>query len=601
MAEPAEDIAPVVESIVRSESPLGTILSTDAEDDGATMPGGGPDLIGLTSTFGSFDTTTATALHPDDPLLSSTAPTMILRSDSPVAAKAVTTERKHELLLMARADRVRWIYQVPLPYQTGSAHLSPLETFLEQSHASRYLPSAKVILEHLYGQNHGDIDKKQQQPRPQPNARLMAETQADDLYPSGPQMLKRELSVAREPVLSILKRYDMFLKYLEETAVLVQGMRSFCRNFNKTHCVVVVSNEAAAAAATTTAMSNNNRDVAIVQMQTYLQATAKSVKDKASLESFIFGHCRSTVERLVPVPAGQAEAFTTKMAALQFITATHLDIAIDESLLPVATLQSVDSFHSTYEKLQRILHVYHGVHDALKAVNETKLPSADDVLPAIILTVLRAQPVNLLWNLKFIEEWSPAEYLRGEAGYSFTNLFGAVQFLEDLTDPTSLSISADEFHTKMAAWRQSMDERHKNHVQQDHVPKMDALLDGSSSHEVQEIRVPTANEIRQARNNGEIINLEWALAWQKGLPPVQESTTEGPAVTERRQYSFLASRPEDIRLKDLPDLLGEYRDLFEAMERLRAEKAAESARARRKKNDVTERDLIDVARSLNLL
>lgn len=528
-----------VESIVRPESPLGTILSTDAEED--TTPG-----IGVTPSFGSFDTNDALPL-----------PTI---QANPLS-KAVTTERKHQLLLMARADRGRWIYQVPLPYRTVPSGLTPLETFLEQSHASRYLPSAKLILNHLYGQSQAAAD-----------ARLNEETKATNaLFMSGQQILKHELDKADEPVATILKKYQIFLKYLEETGVLVQGLRSFCRSYNA---------------------PNDDRDLqtAIVQMQTYIQATSKSVDDKASFESFIFGHCHSTIEKLVKVE-GEV-AFTGKVQSLQFIESRHLDIKVNESLLPLEALRSVDTFHSVYEKLQRILQVYHGVNEALKAADTDMLPSADDVLPGVIFTVLRAQPVNLLWNLKFIEDWSPPEYLRGEAGYAFTNLFGAVQFLQELKDPSSLSISQEEFTTKIAACRTIIEER-QNKIA--HVPKIDILEE-----EKEETRFPTARDIRDARKKGEVIDIEWALAWQKGVPPAAE---EQPSATntERRQYSFLASSPDDIRMKDLPALLEEYRDLFETSERMRTEKATESARARRKQTEVAEQDLIDVARSLNLL
>lgn len=543
MAEDNAKLDQPVESIVRSESPLGTILSADAEEDGTTTPG-----IGVTPSFGSFDTN-------DD---------LPLPIVNPVS-KAVTTERKHELLLMARADRGRWIHQVPLPYQTVPSGLTPLETFLEQSHASRYLPSAKLILSHLYGQSHAAAD-----------ARLNDETTQENgaLYMSGQQVLKHELDKAEEPRASILQRYQMFLKHLEDTGVLVQGMRSFCRSF-------------------TTPTDDRDLQTAIIQMQTYIQATSKSVDDKASLESFIFGHCRRMIEKLVKVEG--EDDFKDKLESLQFIESTHLDIKVDENLLPLNVLQSVDSFHSTYEKLQRILQVYHGVNQALKSADADKLPSADDVLPGVIFTVIRAQPVNLLWNLKFIEEWSPPEYLRGEAGYAFTNLFGAVQFLQDLKDPTSLSISKEDFTTKMAACRKSMEERENRTGA---IQKIDVVEE--EKQKTEETRFPTASDIQEARKRGEVIDIEWALAWQKGLPPAAESPA-APTISGRRQYSFLASRPDDIRIKDLPDLLGEYKDLFETTERLRTEKATESARARRKQTEVAEKDLIDVARSLNLL
>jgi len=49
-----------------------------------------------------------------------------------------------------------------------------------------------------------------------------------------------------------------------------------------------------------------------------------------------------------------------------------------------------------------------------------------------------------------MEEWSLEEYFRGEAGYAFTNYHGAVQFLFDLKDASSLT------HCSMATDQRNM-------------------------------------------------------------------------------------------------------------------------------------------------
>jgi hypothetical protein len=146
-----------------------------------------------------------------------------------------------------------------------------------------------------------------------------------------------------------------------------------------------------------------------------------------------------------------------RVNALQFVTAAHLEVACLQHLStahdvpailqePVEALLSVALHHAPYEKLQRILAMYHAINVALsQTLNPTtttttptennlpkKLPSADDVLPTIILTVLQARPQRLLYNLQLIEDFLPPEQLRGEAGYAYTNLYGAIQFLTDL-------------------------------------------------------------------------------------------------------------------------------------------------------------------------
>jgi hypothetical protein len=142
------------------------------------------------------------------------------------------------------------------------------------------------------------------------------------------------------------------------------------------------------------------------------------------------------VEKLFWTPEAVAKdkSFHEKLQMLQFITPKHLDIACladaEEQLVkellqaPINELLAIDAYHSVYEKLQRILALFRCVNNAIKAALNRhdsereeatkKLPSADDILPTMILTVLRALPDRLHFNLSLISEFSPHHYLRGE-------------------------------------------------------------------------------------------------------------------------------------------------------------------------------------------
>ena len=385
-----------------------------------------------------------------------------------------------------------------------------------------------------------------------------------------------------------------------------------------------------------------------------------------ALESFLFVQCYAHWESLLWTPAAQAKdkAWTERLNDLQFVTAQHLDIAcladrsssscsdgadhkndindnyIDDILHEAKeALLSVNLYCSIYDKLQRILAVYKGVNKALStALNKnrpsssttTRLPSADDVLPTIILTVLRAKPEKLLWNLQMVEDYSPPEYLRGEAGYAFTNLYGAVQFLQDLdlNNPKSLSIPPEDFRKGLEACRQQSEERIRNSsmmlsklsTSRANNDDTDAVKYSNGDGSFLPMWIPPM-DIRQARQRGETINAEWVQRWQAehspltkyesgdDLPIAMLKADDHTAATEEpleglptgftRSYTFLTTRPEDIKLSDLAPLLSEYKMLVHVTERLLSERQAKSTAERRARAERAERDLYDRVRQVD--
>jgi hypothetical protein len=73
------------------------------------------------------------------------------------AAETVSVERKEQLLLEARVNRLQWIHQVPLPYRKAESPDDPwikndeLANFVNTCHAAALMPSTTKILSHLYG------------------------------------------------------------------------------------------------------------------------------------------------------------------------------------------------------------------------------------------------------------------------------------------------------------------------------------------------------------------------------------------------------------------------------------------------------------------
>lgn len=539
---------------------------------------------------------------------------------APEAAPSVTPDRKNELLLQARADRISWIQAVPLPYEISrSTDNDPWNqddrlALLKDSNAVQSLPCIPQVLSSLYGME-------------QSTSADVAERIQSKLEPLGlnrdecqlattsftKQFLAAELSNATDKQQqALLENYHNLLTKLKtpECATLVQGMRRFIRN-----------------------MPPPDEEIQL-SMRSYLTSTFESLKSHAAwkgagvdedvkhaLESFLYGQCREQVETALKDEVKKDTEFLDRLNSLQFVTPAHLEVAClvdadaDELLKEaIDTLLSVDSYFSPYEKLQRILKVYHCVNTALsKSLNKdggSRLPSADDVLPTLILTILRSKPQRIVSNLRMIEVFCPPEYLRGEAGYAYTNLYGAFQFLRDMNmdNPESLSISPDEFHQALEKSRASA----KTHLEQ-------VTANGESEESKKEdvilpVEIPV-REVRAARLQGDTVDLKWAKRWQVEHGADQNTTSSAEVDTRReradslpdtlpsgfsRSYSYMVTRPEDIRVTDLHQLLAEYRMLVHATEQLLGERTARMAAERKERYARTRSALLTRAAEVDL-
>jgi hypothetical protein len=439
---------------------------------------------------------------------------------------------------------------------------------------------------------------------------------------SGNQALEEELESSTGDLSEILRHYRDFVIKLErpECANLAQGMRNF---------VVKLSKEPIEDLASKLRSYIDSSFEAIKSHKAWKESgTGEHVKH--ALESFLYGQCRDKIEASLEEELPYDAEILERLNSLQFLTPSHLEIEcisgdddVDTLLSePVAALQSCALYHSPYFKLKRILKVYHGINVALKrALNSgtesgSKLPSADDVLPTLILTVLRARPSQLISNLRMIEIFAPSEYLRGEAGYSFTNLYSAVQFIRDLQmdEPETLSISADEFRKGLAEYRSSCEAKLSSHS------RPETVLEVNTGDNEENLRIPLdvpVSEIRAARLRGEAVGVDWALKWQVDqasaasdlLPPSGESTDQeasdrgsvmdGLPAGFSRSYSFLTCRPEDIHIADLPQLLKEYRMLVHTTEQLLAEHSTRHSGERKERVSQQRKALLDAAAEID--
>ncbi|KAL7549313.1 hypothetical protein ACHAWF_017667 [Thalassiosira exigua] len=375
----------------------------------------------------------------------------------------------------------------------------------------------------------------------------------------------------------------------------------------------------------------------------------------ACLEAFAYGKIRRSVDAVleaerIPDADGTKAAeerdreLHLKMRSLQFATPAHLEIGcltsrgIEDADLSnaVERLRSVERADSPRQMLRSILGAHRAVVAALNAAAEVggggDPPGADDVLPALILALLRAAPPGLPSALRLVETFAhPSSIRGGEGGYALANLCGALQFVRELDveghlaevtlggmgEGAVLHLSPEDFRKALEGRRRRMreEEEEEKREEEERMTAMRMEVDGSGVHPLDaegdgvrcdvvqerpvEVRI-AARRVREARLNGEAVDLAWALrvpddfplAGAKGsasdplaatLPPEDPPLPPGFA----RSYRYLSVRPESVGVRDVPRLLNEYRSLVRATEALLAERteAREAERRRRRREE----------------
>ena len=81
-------------------------------------------------------------------------------------------------------------------------------------------------------------------------------------------------------------------------------------------------------------------------------------------------------------------------------------------------------------------------------------PGADELLPMIILTIVKVKPRRMHSLLAYLNNYTAESKMDSETGYLITHLMSAVQFLGDL-DSSGLTIASHEFEGKMAMCKES--------------------------------------------------------------------------------------------------------------------------------------------------
>lgn len=181
------------------------------------------------------------------------------------------------------------------------------------------------------------------------------------------------------------------------------------------------------------------------------------------LEAFLMEKVYSRALTPTPDAARQDEALHMRLKSLGFVSFRHLDLPIPRSKEEqlaweqlVEQLRSLVLFVSPRRKMDCVLRVCQDLTTLLSRQHPAgRLPSADEFLPGLIYLLLRANPRELKRNVNFILEYRSQSKLVSEPGYFFTHLVSSVAFLEEVNG-SLLTISPEEFEEGLRRSKQAM-------------------------------------------------------------------------------------------------------------------------------------------------
>lgn len=142
---------------------------------------------------------------------------------------------------------------------------------------------------------------------------------------------------------------------------------------------------------------------------------------------------------------------TDKIKIYSWVREEHLDIPagpMNDRFLGLAgiELNKLDQFRAPRDKIICVLNCCKVIFGLLRHSGTDE--SADKFVPFLILTLLRANVVNLCSHVSFIQNFRNPDKMTGEAGYYLSSLQGAINFVE-VMDRQSLTISDEAYEERV--------------------------------------------------------------------------------------------------------------------------------------------------------
>ena len=553
----------------------------------------------------------------------------------------VTSERKKQLLLEARKDRLSWIQSSKIPYQQfeqdpsdgkDTVQKNPLHP-LSSSNIIQSIPSSLKVLDLLL-EGTSQEDKHILTKEWNTELRIQTETK------------RQEELIGSIDDHAFVFYYNEIIERLclPECKDIVQKMRQFVKSLQDMSSSCCTKDEEMTNMKNTICTFLENLYDTLASHPLWREKDGVLSNDtKMMLDTFVYSKCYKHIRNIMMDKDLESEEqfMTDRLEFLnEFIEPIHLEIPFwngefhdlnhihdkeintmetssssppwEQHLThPIALLHSLGKLYSPSQMLRCILDVYRGINDALKNVflhlDGEKTPSADDILPTLILTVICARPKNIMSILTFVEWFATDEQKRGESGYAFATLYSAMQFIKELdlqpededhdkTKKPTLHMSQTEMKKLLNKYLERKEHTCSDTEKYDaHAPSTDDVPQGkvtstSSLGTFHPITIPL-HEVTAARLRGENLK-EWA---QRYIDSNHQSSLEQTAISHddegknqtetlhqnemmslpdgfNRSYKYLATDPNNVRFADIPGILEEYSMLVKAVETLISER-----------------------------
>ncbi|RLN99387.1 hypothetical protein DYB28_005957 [Aphanomyces astaci] len=512
------------------------------------------------------------------PTSSSSSSTLLSESRETTAARPMlSTERRDELLQMARAKRIAWVEGTTggLGRRRRGSDSSKQQSSTMPSHVMELMKCADDMLHFVESfdvvATHPPLAsdaRKDSSSNDSPISILQEIVASNEHLPSSndpsdlpPLRLDPTFQRAYNQLLDVLKHPD--------AADLVHSIQGFVKSFHET-----------ASSSSRTASTSSRGDkvhafishfLHLMQLSPLIKTLEASSPDALSdlrdhdmrretLEAFVMEKLHGAAFGACPQ---EDAALSQRIASLGFLSFEHLDITATSDVARwtciQARLSQLPRFLSPRRQMACILQVCHDLTHLLKDHLGGKYPGADDFLPALIYTILKANPPNLHSTVAYIQMYRHPSKLMSEPGYFFTHVVSSLSFLEHLDD-SGLSISPEEFHLGLQQVSMEGDMQPQAAV--------DVQGGATSSTSSSSTDNSAALKDKQDGNMGSVLDVWHRRARKKSstamqvplftfhLPPVMMPPAAAALTTTN---SFVDMAPDDLRVQDVPHLLAEYK------------------------------------------